>query len=137
MKPDEVLQLHNLKRTSCREGIIALMQDRANALSENEIRDCLAATYDRTTFYRSFRTLEESGIIHKIVVNSQTVRYALNHGSQQCGHAHFHCQQCSAVQCLGTVPVTPPALPHGYAALHAEMIVRGICNVCGQIPTNQ
>lgn len=78
MKPIEVLTNHNLKRTSCREGIIDVIMSKGNALSENEIRELLAGNYDRTTFYRSFKTLEEHKIIHKIVVDNQLVKYALD-----------------------------------------------------------
>ena len=62
MKPIEILNKHNLKRTSCREGIIQVIINANSALSENEIRERLEGTYDRTTFYRSFKTLEEYNI---------------------------------------------------------------------------
>jgi Fur family transcriptional regulator, ferric uptake regulator len=68
----------NLKRTSCREGIISVIMDADQPLSENQIRERLTGTFDRTTFYRSFKTLQESEIIHKIVVDNQLVKYALD-----------------------------------------------------------
>ncbi|NLF42620.1 MAG: hypothetical protein GX587_07990 [Bacteroidales bacterium] len=57
MKALEILNNHNLKRTSCREGIIEVVMEAKQALSENEIRERLIGNYDRTTFYRSFKTL--------------------------------------------------------------------------------
>ena len=78
MKAVDILNHHNLKRTSCREGIIEVVMAAKQALSENEIRERLAGNYDRTTFYRSFKTLEEHKIIHKIVVDNQLVKYALD-----------------------------------------------------------
>jgi Fur family ferric uptake transcriptional regulator len=74
----EILNNHNLKRTSCREGIIEVIMTAKQALSENEIRERLVGIYDRTTFYRSFKTLEEHNIIHKIVLDNQLVKYALD-----------------------------------------------------------
>ena len=37
MEPLEILSSHNLKRTSCREGIIKVIMSTEEALSENEI----------------------------------------------------------------------------------------------------
>ncbi len=70
MKALDVLYSHNLKRTSCREGIIEVLMAANEALSEIEIREQLAGNYDRTTFYRSFKTLEENKILHRIVVDN-------------------------------------------------------------------
>ena len=76
MKANEVLNYHHLKRTSCREGIIDVVMSSDEALSEAEIRERLQGCYDRTTFYRSFKTLEENKIIHKIIVDNNLVKYA-------------------------------------------------------------
>jgi Fur family transcriptional regulator, ferric uptake regulator len=131
MKPHEILIKHNLKRTSCREGIIEVIISAKSALSENEIRGQLAGNYDRTTFYRSFKTLEENKIIHKIVVDNQLVKYALDNSiTMKNEHAHFYCQKCNSVQCLDAVPIEKPFLPKGYTCAQMEMIIKGICNLC-------
>jgi len=128
----ELLRRYALKRTSCREGIITLMMQAGQALSEQDIRDGLAGSYDRTTFYRSFKTLEESGIIHKIVLDSQKVRYALAGNEAGQSHAHFHCTACQSVRCLSMAPVLPIALPQGYRMLEAEIILHGFCPLCSK-----
>lgn len=128
----DLLRRYALKRTSCREGIINLMMQAGQALSEHDIRDGLAGTYDRTTFYRSFKTLEESGIIHKIVLDSQKVRYALAGNDAGQSHAHFHCTACQSVRCLSVAPVPPIALPQGYSMSEAEIILHGFCPICNQ-----
>lgn len=126
----EILRQHMLKRTSCREGIVSLMLETEHALSEHEIRDRLASSYDRTTFYRSFKTLEETGIIHKIVLDSQKVRYAIARRGYINSHAHFHCNSCSSVRCLGSASIQTVELPEGYRASETEVIVHGICRKC-------
>ena len=78
MKPIDYLNKHKLKRTSCREGIIQTIISANHPLSESEIREQLAGNYDRTTFYRSFKTLEEHRIVHRIIIDNQTVKYALD-----------------------------------------------------------
>jgi len=131
MKAFEVLNNRNLKRTSCREGIIDLMLASDKALSENEIREKLFGNYDRTTFYRSFKTLEEHKIIHKIVVDNQTVKYALDNSvTLKNEHVHFYCNDCHTVKCLDSVAVQNVNLPEGYAEIETEVLVKGICANC-------
>ncbi|RIH65235.1 transcriptional repressor [Mariniphaga sediminis] len=131
MNPNEVLHEHNLKRTGCREGIISVIMESGNPLSENEIRDRLSGTFDRTTFYRSFKTLQESKIIHKIVVDNQLVKYALDNTiTQKQEHAHFYCEECQSVRCLESIPVKTPPLPDGFKATETEVIIKGLCDKC-------
>lgn len=131
MKPADVLSKHNLKRTSCREGIIAVMMLAKNPLSEHEIREQLSGTYDRTTFYRSFKTLEEHKIVHKIVIDNQLVKYAIDNAvTRKNEHAHFYCNECSTVQCMDSVPVQEIVLPAGYTEIETEVLIKGTCPLC-------
>jgi len=131
MRAVEVLYNHNLKRTSCREGIIDVVMAANQALSENEIRERLNGNYDRTTFYRSFKTLEENKIIHKIVVDNQLVKYALDNSiTRKEEHVHFYCNECNTVQCLESTPVREFNLPQGYEQDEIEVIIKGRCSKC-------
>ena len=131
MEPAEVLNQHKLKRTSCREGIIHAIMTSNNALSENEIRNKLEGNYDRTTFYRSFKTLEEHRIIHKIVVDNQLVKYALDNSiTSKKEHAHFYCNKCERVQCLDSIVIPHLDLPSGYRVAEIELIIKGLCGQC-------
>jgi Fur family ferric uptake transcriptional regulator len=131
MKATEVLYTRQLKRTSCREGIIEVIMAADRALSENEIRERLAGNYDRTTFYRSFKTLEEHKIIHKIVVDNQIVKYALDNSiTHKHEHAHFYCNSCHTVQCLDNLPVQEVQLPVGFTMTEKEILIKGICAYC-------
>ncbi len=131
MKANEVLNHHHLKRTSCREGIIDVVMSSDEALSEAEIRDRLQGCYDRTTFYRSFKTLEENKIIHKIIVDNNLVKYAFDSSAlSSLGHAHFHCVECNSVRCLNTVALEKASLPQDYEYAQAEILIRGTCNKC-------
>ncbi|MBN1820668.1 MAG: transcriptional repressor [Prolixibacteraceae bacterium] len=131
MEPVEILSSFNLKRTSCREGIIEVIMNAKNALSENEIRTHLSGNYDRTTFYRSFKTLEENHIIHKIVIDNYLVKYALDNSvTHKKEHAHFYCNKCQSVQCLDDVQVEEPVLPEGYNGACTEVLIKGVCASC-------
>jgi Fur family transcriptional regulator, ferric uptake regulator len=131
MKAVDILRKYNLKRTSCREGIIEVVMAADQALSENDIRDHLAGNYDRTTFYRSFKTLEENKIIHKIVVDNQLVKYALdNTVTNKEEHPHFYCNDCNVVKCMDNVLVQKYRLPDDYIDIETEVLIKGICPDC-------
>ncbi|MGD2035329.1 MAG: transcriptional repressor [Bacteroidales bacterium] len=131
MEAVEILNSNNLRRTSCREGIIEVVMSANQALSENEIRERSAGNFDRTTFYRSFKTLVEHKILHKIVVGNQLVKYALdNTVTHKDEHAHFYCNECRTVKCLETVPVQKFQLPDGYSENETEVLIKGTCAIC-------
>jgi Fur family transcriptional regulator, ferric uptake regulator len=133
MKAQDILHQHNLIRTSCRQSIIDTIVNSGFAISEDEIKHKVEGNYDRTTFYRSFKTLIENGIIHKIVVDNQLVKYAItetNPVSEK--HIHFYCNQCGIVKCLPDAEVNTPKLPTGYKQVETELIVKGFCNNCNQ-----
>ncbi len=126
-----ILHKHNLKSTGCREGILSVIYNAGHPLSENEIREKLGGNYDRTTFYRSFKTLRENSIIHKIVIDNQLVKYALdNTVTSKQSHVHFYCETCESVKCLDMVPAGIPELPEGFLAYKTEIIIKGCCNIC-------
>ncbi|MBN2663073.1 MAG: transcriptional repressor [Bacteroidales bacterium] len=131
MKPKQILHEIDLKFTPCRQGIISTIAESKNALSENEIKEKLDEKFDRTTFYRSFKTLLDKNIIHKIVVDNQVVKYALDNSiTLKVHHAHFYCYQCGAVKCMDEIPVTSPKLPDGFYIQETEVIIKGLCDKC-------
>ncbi len=131
MKPKDILTNYKLKRTSCREGILGVVLDANQALSESEIRALLKEEFDRTTFYRSFKTLVEHKIVHRIVIDNQNVKYAIHTElSQPKEHAHFYCLKCKTVKCLEEVFVPHYELPQGYSHSETEVIIKGTCALC-------
>jgi|SRR5690554_2155068 len=131
MKPEEILHKHNLKRTGCREGILSVLKNAGEPLSENEIRDNLPVSFDRTTFYRSFKTLLDSNILHKIVIDNQFTKYALGSLSRSpVNHAHFYCTMCNLVKCLEPAEQDMTVIPEGYTVLETEIIFKGLCAHC-------
>ena len=71
MNAEQILKYHRLKNTGCRKFIITELLQNDSALSENEIKQALPDLFDRVTFYRSLKTLEEYKIIHRIVLHDQ------------------------------------------------------------------
>jgi len=131
MNPRKILKEHHLKRTACREEILEAILNADQALSENEIKETFKENYDRTTLYRSFKTLEESNIIHRIMIENHLVKFALhisvNHKDL---HAHFYCNKCNTVKCMYSVPVQEYRLPDGFSNDDTEVIIKGTCAEC-------
>ena len=131
MKTHEILHEHNLVRTSCRQSIIDTIAGSGFAVSEDEIKQKVEAKYDRTTFYRSFKTLIGNNIIHKIVVDNQLVKYALTENSSiSQNHVHVYCNLCGIVECMPDAEINIPPLPKGYRQVETELIIKGYCNQC-------
>lgn len=86
----EILHQNNLVRTSCREEIMKAIVASPTPLSEEEIKVAIQGSFDRTTFYRTFKTLIAKEVIHKIVIDNTLVKYAITEKQNQSGqHAHF------------------------------------------------
>ena len=131
MTAEQILKNHNLKNTGCRKHIINELLRTEKALSENEIKQALPDLFDRVTFYRSLKTLEENNIIHRIILHDASVKYALNNDVlAKADHPHFHCVQCDEVICLDA-PATPaPVLPKGFSFSSAQILFEGTCPTC-------
>jgi Fur family transcriptional regulator, ferric uptake regulator len=135
MSPTEILMLHHLRKTPTRLAILEYLQTTLLPQSENDIHKKMQDSYDRITFYRTIQTLMESGIIHRIVADNTTVRYALNHctsvlNEQDADHVHFFCTKCGKVECMEEVAVQPYQLPEGYKKEECDVVVKGLCKEC-------
>ena len=131
MDAEYILKHHNLKNTGCRKFIINELLKKEQALSEHEIKQVLPDLFDRVTFYRSLKTLEEVDIIHRIILNDATVKYALNKDAMpDAGHPHFHCMKCDEVICLETEIKAPSNLPQGFSFDSAQVLIEGTCPHC-------
>lgn len=137
MTAKEILYTHQLKRTSCREGLLNAFLISKEALSENELREYVAGSYDRTTFYRSFKTLLDAGVIHKIVVDNTLTKYALTTPqTRDHEHVHFFCTGCHTIKCLHTAMEFNVELPTGFQRQDVEILIKGTCSTCHQDATH-
>lgn len=131
MDAEKILKLHNLKNTGCRKYIINELLKSESALSEYEIKQSLPDLFDRITFYRSLKTLEEKGIIHRVILHDATSKYALNKDIlNNANHAHFHCVKCDEVVCLESQIAPPVDLPKGFSLDSAQVLFEGTCPHC-------
>ncbi len=130
----EVLKIHNVKKTASRVAIIQALQTSHDPLSEHEIKEIMGELYNRITFFRTAQTLEESGIIHRIVVDNTLVKYALNHcgktHNHQPNHVHFYCTNCKSLVCMEDIKTQNYELPEGYSSVQCDVVIKGICKKC-------
>lgn len=139
MNVEEILKQHGVKKTVCRKCIVdKLIESEDTALTENEIKDAFLDLFDRVTFYRSLKTLEEAKVIHRIVLNNTIVKYALSSRQVLSNvHPHFHCTYCDRVSCLDSSLLDRNiSLPSGYQVESAQILLEGICPSCTKSKKN-
>lgn len=132
---ESILKKHHLRVTPFRVDVIELFAKTGHAMSAAEL-ELLLQDADRITLYRTLKSFEDKGIIHKAIDGTLTQKYALC--ESQCDehhhhdeHVHFHCVKCANTFCLDHVFVPAIQLPNGFKTQQTDMIVSGICEKCG------
>lgn len=126
-----------LRKTLIREEILLLFLKQGSALSHGEIEGAFLGRFDRVTIYRTLKSFEEKGIIHKVIDDGAVVKYAschdhCNEHSHHDEHVHFKCLQCQHTFCLHELSVFKPALPPGFSATEYQLLITGTCKQCGR-----
>ncbi|MEM8893146.1 MAG: transcriptional repressor [Bacteroidota bacterium] len=130
-----ILKDFGLRKTKSREDILELFIDNEYALSQADIESHLSHTFDRVTVYRTIRTFQEKGLIHKILTDEGAPKYALC--SDECAatehhheHVHFKCENCGQTTCLDDIDVPKVELPQGYNHHESNLLINGTCPKC-------
>ena len=130
----ELLTRHNLRLTAIRIQVLEVFLNRKDAVSQADLEEVLGPV-DRITLYRTLRTFEACGIIHRAVDATEKLKFALCSG--HCSlhvhvdtHAHLYCERCQRTLCLEDM--APPAVPAqaNYQVKSAFLALHGICNEC-------
>jgi Fur family ferric uptake transcriptional regulator len=133
---DHLLQHHQLRRTKIRVAALNLFLDKKYALSHSEIEESIDKEFDRVTIYRTLKSFEEQGLIHRVLDESGAAKYALcqhehththKHHEQ---HIHFNCVKCNKTFCLDHVPIPEITLPEKYQLQKIDFLAQGICKNC-------
>lgn len=131
----ELLQKSGLRLTRQRAEVLTIFSDKKVALTQADIEKVLPAHFDRITLYRILRSFEANGILHKVLDDSGTTRFALcgdncNEKDHKHEHVHFKCTSCEEIQCLEQVEIPDIPLPKGFTFGEAKLLVEGICSNC-------
>lgn len=129
-----ILKTHKLRVTDNRIALLEIFKNSDKALSSADIELHLPET-DRVTLYRTLKSFQEKGIIHKAIDGSDTPRYAMcisdcTEDTHHDEHVHFRCQSCESTFCLNDVFVPKVETPTGFEVRSLHMIVEGICSKC-------
>lgn len=129
-----ILKQKKIRPTAVRLLVLKYMEEQSVATSLTDIENNFDRS-ERTTLYRTLKTFEEKGIVHKIDDGSGTAKFALCEAECNCEletdlHLHFHCNNCGVTQCLTEQKIPHINLPKGFKAMDANLVVKGICSKC-------
>lgn len=130
---EHLLQQHRLRQTPIRQAALGLFLDTSHALTHQMIEARLGGSFDRVTLYRTLKSFEEKGLIHRIADDSDAVHYALcydcGHEQHADNHIHFKCETCGHTFCLEEV-IPQIVVPNQYKITQVQMLVTGKCPSC-------
>ena len=134
----DILKKNQLSITESRKTILDLFLKSSGALAHADIEKEILAAFDRVTVYRTLQSFVEKGIIHTIPTTDYSILYALckddcEEGHHHDNHVHFICSHCNKTICLEDVTVPVVKLPKGFEPVHAEMVVKGVCDDCKKV----
>lgn len=132
---EKILKKHKLRITPIRLDVINSFSQAGRALSSNDIEQSIVDV-DRITLYRTLKSFEDKGVIHKALDGTSIQKYALcesncteDHHHDE--HVHFHCLVCEDTVCLDHITLPNLTLPSGYSVKETNIIVNGTCQKCG------
>lgn len=130
----KLLKEFKLRTTPGRKAILSVFLKKNYALAHADIEKSISADFDRVTVYRTLKTFLDRGLIHKVLDDAGSLKYALC--SEACtlaghhhDHVHFKCTVCGQTNCL-EVDVPHVKLPKGYRAGEFNLLIQGICAEC-------
>ena len=130
----QLLKPYGLKLTLPRLKLLEIFLSNNKAVTYGELLRLTEETFDRITIYRTLKSFEDLGIIHRILGINSSPNYALSAISSikeiYHQHLHFSCIKCGGVYCLNDQLVPAVTLPEIYKVLSLNMIVIGICEKC-------
>lgn len=133
-KIEEILQDKNIAPTAMRILVLDFLIDQQVAISLTDMELAMGKT-DRVTLYRTIKTFEENGLVHRIEDGSGSTKFALCEADcsidgHQDLHVHFYCTKCKETHCLPKVFVPEVSLPASYIAQERQLVIKGICSNC-------
>jgi len=133
---DRLLKSFRLRSTPTRQEILRLFLKKDYALSHSDIESEIADDIDRVTVYRTLKTFFDRGLIHKVLDDGGSLKYALC--TETCSatqhrheHVHFKCTECGQTNCLD-VDIPAVKLPKGYEPREVNVLIQGVCQNCSR-----
>jgi Fur family transcriptional regulator, ferric uptake regulator len=133
---NRLLKDFRLRTTPSRQEILHLFLNKDYALSHGDIEKEIDNSLDRVTVYRTLKTFLDKGLIHKVLDDEGSLKYALcNEACSMTGHhhnhVHFKCTTCGQTNCLD-VEIPAVKLPKGYKPKELNVLIQGVCENCNR-----
>lgn len=130
---DKLLE-KQINPTAMRLVVLDYLLRQPNAVSLTDMELSLEKA-DRVTLYRSIKTFEEHGLVHRIDDGTGVTKFALCQPSCTIDghhdlHIHFYCTNCGETHCLPKTQIPEVKLPEGYEGQEVNLLVKGLCSVC-------
>jgi Fur family ferric uptake transcriptional regulator len=120
--------------TAMRLLVLDFLEKQSTAVSLTDM-ELSMEPLDRVTLFRTIKTFEEHGLVHRIEDGSGATKFAIC--AADCDarqhhdlHVHFYCNHCKETFCLPKTHIPEVELPENYLAVERELIVKGICALC-------
>lgn len=131
---EDFLETKKIRPTAMRILTFKFLDGQKVATSLTDIEQAFDRS-ERTTLYRTLKTFEKHGIVHKIDDGSGVTKFALCEENCNCDintdlHLHFHCNNCGETVCLTNHKIPHINLPEGYIAEDVNLVVKGVCEKC-------
>lgn len=127
-----MLKSKNIRPTSMRILVYEFLKSQiaARSLAEMERHFYQA---DKVTLYRTLKTFEEKGVVHRIQ-DDQVGRYLLcahdcDENSHKDQHLHFYCKKCKQTTCEVNPAIVKDAAV-SYRIDEIKITAKGICKYC-------
>lgn len=134
---ERLLSKYKLRNTAIRREVLSIFVNKQHALTHGFIEKNIREDVDRVTLYRTLKSFEEKGVIHRIADESDTIRYALckedcqeHQHKHSDNHVHFQCESCKKTTCLEHVEIPNVQLPTNFKANKYQFLVIGTCDKC-------
>lgn len=132
MSVKSILQNSSLRSTPIRRCVLELYLNEKRALSQRDVEKSISKDYNRITIYRTLKVFLELGILHEVIDDKFTVKYALCPMDKLPeDHAHFKCVFCSQTYCLN-IAVSSKDIQTGYdfEIISQKTLYLGRCSDC-------
>ena len=134
----QLLEGAGLRCTPQRFAVMSVLLDQTlhpTAIEILEAVNRLDPRSSRATTYNNLRDLVQAGLVREVAVEGRAARFDL----KGLRHNHFICDRCGNVEDMEWYAMPEPAPDAlGRRVLREyEMILRGLCAACAQLPASE
>ena len=135
MSPESIslLKKYQINITRPRALILDAFMHANRSLDQQYFLQKAEYGFNRTTIFRTLKTLTEKKIIYRVSADGSSkyiyLQDVVDH-SRMSEHSSFVCTSCGKAIPIDTVDVPKLKIPKGFTKQEIEIIIRGICPTC-------